>query len=209
MTPHAARILGTVLLGYTLALIPEWAAADDKPKPPDWSKYAYVTDLVGEIISADEKKITLRITWYVPQVQGGVNRRPPLVQNNRNFRNPYARNMNRPPRVTVKEQHHDYDLEFVPESLVRTKTLPPKYDDKGRRVNYTPKELEQLRQPPGVPGYAATVADLRPGTIAEVWVVRDKSIPAAKVTEDDLRVKYVLILSNNPLPLEPLPKGKD
>ena len=170
-------------------------------KPPDWSQYAYVTDLVGEIVKADDKKLTLRVTWFVQQVQGGINRRPNLNGNNRNFRNPFTPNRGRPPqmpRVTVKEQHHDYELEFVPESLVRVKSLPPKFDDKGKRVAYTPKELQELKQPRGVVGYSASPADLLPGTVVDVFIVRDKSIPAAKATEGDLRVKYALIIGTNP-----------
>ncbi len=205
MPARVTRVVATVVLGYALALFPVFSAAEDKSKAPDWSKYTQVTDLVGEVQSADEKKLTLRVTWYETQVQGGNNRRPPLTGNNRNFRNPYAPNMNRP-KVTVKERHHDYVLEFLPESLVRTKTLPPKYDEKNRRVNYTAKELQELRSPPGVVGYAASVNDLRPGTVVEVWLVRDKNIPAAKVTEDDLRVKYVLILSSEPNPLNNVEK---
>ncbi len=92
--------------------------------------------------------------------------------------------------------HHDYDLEFVPQSLVRHKTMPPKLDEKGRRVPYTDKESRDLRPPIGVPGYAATKAELTPGTIVEVILIRDRSISTAKATEDDLRLKYVYLLGH-------------
>ena len=52
----------------------------------------------------------------------------------------------------------------------------------------------------------AEVATWRPGTIAEVWVVRDKSISAAKATENDLRVKYALILGADPNPPKDIEK---
>src|SRR5262249_52505314 len=154
-------------------------------------------EVVGEIVKADESKLTLRVTWYVPQ-NGNNNKRPPLHQaNGNNVRNPYGQNKNRP---NSKEQHHDYELEFVPESLVRMKTLPPKLDENGKRVDYTQKEIDALRTPDGVPSYAASVADLTPGTIVDVRMVRDKSIPVAKMTEGDLRVKYAIILGKDPNP---------
>lgn len=216
MAARPARVVSTVVLGYTLALLPGLCSADDKTpakdpattttpaKAPDFSKYANVADVVGEIVKADNSKLVLRVTWFEQQVQGGNNnfRRPNLSANHRNFHNPYAPNGNRPPHVTVKEHHHDYELEFVPESLVRSNlsALPAKYDDKGKRVAYTTQELTDLRAPAGAPQYAASTSDLVPGTIVEVYVVRDKSIAAAKATEDDLRVKYAIILGKDPNP---------
>ena len=221
MSPRAARVLSTVVLGYTLAFLPGLRADDETPspskkkepapKPTDWSKYAYVSDVVGEIVKADSNKLVLRVTWSTTQTSGGG--RPNLSANHRNFHNPYAQ-MPRPPRVTVKQQHHDYELEFVPESLVRTKTLPPKFDDNGKKVNYKQKELDEIRAPSGAPGYAATVVDLVPGTIVEVIIIRDKSVPLAKATEGDLRVKYAIILGKDPNPpkdisnQKPAPKAK-
>ena len=42
--------------------------------------------------------------------------------------------------------------------------------------------------------------DLTPGTIVEVVLIRDRTIPAAKATEDDLRIKYVVIQGRDPNP---------
>ena len=111
--------------------------------------------------------------------------------------------------ANYKEQHHDYELEFVPESLVRAKTLPPKTNDSGKRVDYTQKELDELRAPEGAPSYAASSADLVPGSIVEVRMIRDKSITAAKATEDDLRVKYAIILGKDPNPPKDISNPKD
>lgn len=217
MLQRIVRTVCTVALGYSLALLPAVGGADDEksakptkepaPKAPDWSAYRTVGDVVGEVVKADDKQITLRVTWYQPQGGSGNNRRPPLSANNRNFRNPYASNRGRPSqgRAQMKEQHHDYVLEFVPESLVRTKKLPPKFDDNGKRAEHTQKDIDELRSPPGVTGYAANPYDLTPGTIVEIILIRDKSVAAAKATEDDLRVKYAIILGKNPTP----PKGAD
>lgn len=225
MRNRIVRTICTVALGYALALLPLICSADDKdgkPKPadtsrpPDWSSYSTVADVVGEVVKADDKSITLRVTWYVPQAKGGGgnnnnNRRPQLSKNNQNYRNPYARNGNRPrgTQVNYKEEHHDYDLEFVPQSLVRTRSLPPKFDDNGKRVFHDQKEIDTLRLPLGVTGYAASTYDLTPGAIVEVIIIREKSIPASKATEDDLRVKYAIVLGKNPNPPKDSTDSKD
>ena len=195
MFARTARVGCTITLGYALLLLPLFAA-DDKSKAPDWSGYTTVSTVVGEIVKADSKQLTLRVTWFVPQAKGGL-QKPALSINAHGYRNPFVPNMTKP-RPGFKEEHHDYELEFVAESLVRTKHLPPKLDEKGKRVDYTQKELDALRAPAGVTGFAASTGDLTPGTIVEVIMIRDKSIPAAKATEDDLRVKYAIILGKDP-----------
>ena len=84
--------------------------------------------------------------------------------------------------MQVKEHHHDYPLDYLPQSLVRTKTIPPKTDDNGKKVPHTQKEYDELRAPAGVTGFAASPSDLTPGTIVEVILLRDKTIPAEKAT---------------------------
>ena len=205
--------LGRAVAALALALLTTGgpvALGDDKkepaPKAPDWSNYTFVADVTGEVVRADDKKVVLRVTWYeAPQPKGGNNnnRRPNLGGNNRNFRNPFAQNMNRPNQQKgqqLKEKHEDYELEYVEQSLVRTKALPPKIDDKGKKVAYTQKELEEFRAPLGVPAYAASRSDVTPATYLEVYLVREKAIPAAKATEDDLRIKYAFILGKDPNP---------
>ncbi len=208
MSHALGRVAAALLLALGTGALPG-AFGDDKkdplPKAPDWSDYVFIADVTGEVVRADDKKVILRVTWYeAPQPKGGNNnnRRPNLGGNNRNFRNPFAQNMNRPKQANgqLKEKHEDYELEYVPESLVRTKALPPKFDDKGKKVPYTQKELEDARLPLGVPAYAASRSDVTPATYLEVYLVREKAIPAAKATEDDLRIKYAFILGKDPNP---------
>ena len=210
MSPRVVRVISTVALGYTLALIPALCAADTTPSEPrpkslgdqkltDWSNYCYVADTVGEIVRADAGRLVLRVTWYETHAQANRGGRRNLSGNHRNFRNPYASNMNRPKNVT-KEVHHDYELEFVTESLVRNKHLTPKAPGGGPAAQYTQAELDELRAPAGAPWYAASPADLTPGTIVEVIIIRDKHIRAENQKEDDLRVKYAIILGHDKNP---------
>ncbi|HEX4610420.1 MAG TPA: hypothetical protein VH092_19675 [Urbifossiella sp.] len=160
-------------------------AADEKA--PDWTGYTTVaTEVVGTVVKADDNAVTLRVKWYVPQ--GNGNRRPSLSGYNRSGR--------RPSGSQVKEVHHDYVLEYVPQSLVRHKAMPVKLDDKGKRIPWTDKESHDLRQPAGVPGYVGTKAEVTAGMVVDVIVIRDRKISAEKATEDDLRLKYVYILGS-------------
>jgi hypothetical protein len=55
------------------------------------------------------------------------------------------------------------------------------------------KELADAKKPVGMPHYAASRGDLQNGSTVEVILVRPLSVPAAKATEADLVVKYVVI----------------
>jgi hypothetical protein len=209
----ALRAGAAFALGLGLVVLP--AAAEDKPaedkpapspssssasKAPTFPGYVYVTDVVGEVVRASDSSITLRITWFEP-TQKKNNGRPNLSANHRHYRNPFATNMNRPhPTVQFKEVHHDYPLDYLPESLVRLKSLPPKLDENGKKVAHTQKEIDELRTPSGVTGYAANRSDVTSGTYVEVFLIRDKKIPAEKVSESDLRIKYAVILGHDPNP---------
>ena len=214
MSQRVVGIVCTVTFTAILAFYPTLNAADDKDtkpatstssdKPPDFSKYAFVGDAVGEIVKADDNSLTVRMTWLAqvnqpnkgrPQLQGGK------------YHHPHA-----PVPKGVKEEHHDYTIQFVPETQIRTKVLPPKTDDKGKKVDYTAKELETLKGKWSFPGYAASASDLVPGTIVEVHLMRDKSILASKATDDDMRVKYAVVLGkdqNPPKDITTPPKTKN
>lgn len=188
---RAGVAAGVGLVAVVMAGAGRAAAADEKA--PDWGGFATVADVVGTVVKADENAVTFRVTWYVPQ--GGTNRRPNLSGNHRNFHNPYGgRRPGGSGAAKPKEMHHDYVLEYVPQSLVRHKAMPVKLDDKGKRVAWTDKEAHDLRQPAGVPGYVGTKAEVTAGMVVELVVIRDKTIRADRATEDDLRIKYVYLL---------------
>lgn len=178
--------------GFALGVLGLTGVADDEkstPKPmpekaPDWSKYAPVTQVVGEVMEADENGLTLRLTQLVPNLSRGR-----------------GRGGARP-----KQVHEDHVLKYADEALVRWKQPPPKFDADGKKARHTSKEMAELRKPSGVPGYYAERTDLQQTHIAEVHLVRPKSIPAAKATPDDYLVKYVFILGETLTPTRPAKK---
>jgi len=160
----------------------------------DWSGYVRVTEITAEVVKADENGVTLRVSWLAPK--GRVTTRPHLHHSHGlTYTTPGG---TRPTSMTV--HHHDYTIPYAPEGGARTRTLPPKLDADGKRVEYTQEEREALRTPSNAPGYAAAKSDLTPGKIVDVTIVRDKMIAPEKVTESDLRIKYALIIGQDPNP---------
>jgi hypothetical protein len=190
MTQRIVNYGFTIALGLALVVLPAAIiAADDTKTPdkeppakaPDFSKYKLVKVLESvEVVKADDKKVTVKISYTVFK----PNPNPKLPGTN----------------VPMKK---DVDYSFLPESLVRTKVLPPKTDDNGKKVEYTVKEKAALKVPKDVVGYTANVSDLVAGSTVDIILVRDKSIPDAKATDDDLRIKYAIITA---LPTTPAPK---
>ena len=199
----ALRVGTAFALGLGLVSLPV-AAEDAKPtgdspaKAPSWSGYVYVADVVGEVVKANDSSVTLRITWMEPK-NANTGRRN-LSGNHRNFRNPFQPQSGRQQQPQFKEVHHDYDLDYLPQSLVRVKKLPAKTDETGKRVPVTQKELDELRAPAGVTGYAASRSDVTSGTILEVILIRDKTVAADKATDSDLRIKYAIVQGKDPNP---------
>lgn len=172
-------------------------ATEEKGKAPDFSSYKYVTTVWGEVVKSNESNVTLRIYWEALVKTPTGNHRPSLHSTTQHHHNPYA---TRRPNTQLKWEHHDYTIPFVPESLVRTKTLPPKYDLEGKKVAYTEAELDALKVPYSAAGYQASKSDLTPGTVVQMSVIRDKTIPIASVKDSDLRVKYAVIWGHDPNP---------
>jgi hypothetical protein len=203
MMRFVPKLLLAAGLGFIGIVIPESIAADPpketpaaSDKPADWSKFATVTDISGEITKSDSNGFTLRVTFYGPK--GGTNTRPQLSGGGQS-------RMRQPQMVA---QHHDYDLKYADGGVVRQMKLPPKApDEKGRKVEYTVKELENIKKPVGMPYYAADRSELQAGSIVEVRLVRPLSIPSAKVTEADLQVKYVVIHSVSKPTTDPAKKN--
>ena len=106
-----------------------------------------------------------------------------------------VRGGNGKPQMRLKE----LTLAFHDNGLVRWAKRPPKVNDKGKKVEYTDKEMRELKSPPGAPGYAAEREDLQPGSQIEVQLLRPKNIAADKLptlVETDFKVKYAVLLDD-------------
>lgn len=188
-------------LACILVLVPTLADAGDAPtggklevKPG--AGYVLVGDIIGTVVKADANGIVLRITQV--ELTGGNkggnvrpgNIRPggkansnPAQQQQQQMRRvlqAIQQQMRQAANVKVKETHHDYDLPFLEGVTVRTKVLPPNLDENGRPKPRTPEELQKLKGEGNLPFYAATVSDIQPGQIVEVYIVQPKNAAADK-----------------------------
>jgi len=138
-----------------------------------WGKFVDAGKITGEIekVQKDGSGFKLKVTKVTPP----AGRPRPGAQPN------------------VKSEEHDFL--FHDEGLVRWAKLPKKLDDQGRRTNWTPKEMQEFKLPPGAPGYGTPRTTLSPGQLVEVHYMRPKDVKPQDAVTSDYRVKYAIILS--------------
>jgi hypothetical protein len=113
------------------------------------------------------------------------------------------------PSATMKNKFEDLHYTFAEGGLTRWAKIGPKFNGlTGKKVPLTAKELEPFKLPKTAPGYAGDKTDLKPGDFVTLVLVRPKDIPAAKVKESDLKIKYAIIqrVLEDPVVKEPEPK---
>ncbi len=175
MATKIAMLLGIVLSAG-------WLAAADEKKPAettaDWTKYAAVSEVQGEIIKLEKNGFLLKIPGPPQQKTTGTG-------NNR--------------RVTmVPGKAIQMSFAYIDGSQIRWAKLAPKVDSNGKKVLRTAEEIAEFKKPAGVPGFAADPSDLKVGQILDLILVRPRDIPAAKATDADLVVKRATIVGEDP-----------
>jgi len=192
---HITRLTALVVVG--LFVLPLFAADDKKPddkkdvdkKGPELVKAGVLT---GKVLSIDETKRTVKLRLELPELnQNTVNamardqaeiQRVLLTE-----RNPQTRAQ----RVAQLQQsianhqrnlytikHHDLDVTSAEDVKVRLKNPPAKFDDKGKIVRYTEKELKDLKgDDPKLTGYNGEFSDIRPNGYIEVHLMKKKGTP--------------------------------
>ncbi|CAN5165607.1 hypothetical protein BH11PLA2_BH11PLA2_43060 [soil metagenome] len=151
----------------------------EKPaKPFDWSKFPKHSEASGELVKITETAITLRNV--VPERQG-----------------PYIRMKN----IDVEYTWHE-------QGVARRDKAPKFTNDKGLDRPGTPDELQKLRKPIGVPGFAMDRSELKTGDLIKVELVRPTAIPPSKIKPEDLMIKYAFMMGENPKPTKPLDPGE-
>jgi hypothetical protein len=173
-------------MGALFAISAFAMAADEKkaaPKPVeptagDWSKYVTVSEVQGEIVKIEKNGFLLKIPGPLQNKTTGTgrNRRTTLVPG-------------KPVEISVA---------FADGALVRWNKLPPKTDKDGKKLAHTADEIQELKKPYGVTGYAAERSDLKAGQYVDLIMVRSRDIPAAKATDADLLIKRATITGDDP-----------
>ena len=155
------------------------------PKTPgtgtSWGDYLTVGKVIAEVRSSDGDSLKMRVYWNtVTQGKTGTSsrgRRPSLGgHHGHTAQNPLTiarAAASAAKSVKVKTEHHDYDVGFFPDTMVKGAPMAPA-------------------------GATTQAGDLSPGTVIEAWVIRNKSIPAREARESDLKLKAVAVLGFNP-----------
>ena len=175
MVTKVAMLLGVVLSAGSLT------AADDKrpaETTTDWTKYAPVSEVQGEIVKLEKSGFLLKIPGPPQQKTTGTG-------NNR--------------RVTmVPGKAIQVSFAYIDGSQIRWAKIPAKLDSNGKKILRTAEEIAELKKPAGVPGFGADPSDLKVGQILDLILVRPREIPAAKATQADWIVKRATILGEDP-----------
>jgi hypothetical protein len=143
------------------------AAADkkDKPdsKPPTPGEFVSVGEVKAQLARAPGEKggsITLRFDQVAITNAGTVGRLMDLYHGRT--------------APQFKESHIDKPFDLTSDVKVRRMRLPPKTDEKGKKLQYTEKELKELKGDTNMRGYNADLGDLKPGQSVRVHVVKAK-----------------------------------
>ena len=92
--------------------------------------------------------------------------------------------------VPVGKNWTNLELPVHDDVQVRLAQPPAQFDDKGKPKKYTKKELDELRgSDKKLPGYTASLEDLKPGQMVKVMLVRKAGTPKVS-KKDDIPPEY-------------------
>jgi hypothetical protein len=168
------------------------SSGSTKPLDPnDPNLFVTTNVLTGQLnnLNVDAKTFTLHVTTKVlvpnQQAQQDLVRAQQDLQRAALERNPQARAQkvadanNRIAQAQanlqkVEEKSQDVNMQMHDDMVVRTLNLPAFFDDKGNPRKPTDDELKELQQPPGTPGFKATITDIQNGQTVQVAIGHKK-----------------------------------
>ncbi|HLW68714.1 MAG TPA: hypothetical protein VKS79_25575 [Gemmataceae bacterium] len=166
---RSVSFLGAMLVSLGLAF--NVFAADEKkdskePKEsPSASSYVSVNDVTVVISGASSNSVSIKVQGY----KGNAKR----------------------PQATTQ----DDELTFTSDVVIRQRHLPPKLDEKGKKIAYTSEELQKLKGKGGV-GYEASPSDLHTGQTVSLHLVKLKGAKGEDANK--LYVSKIIIESEPP-----------
>jgi hypothetical protein len=190
-------------------------AAKDKKEAAD--KMVASGLVTGKLIKwgngSAEKTIALQVTIQVPNpggIQNMANLQVQLAEASRDSdpRNRLRRMADVQAQIAIHQKdvvkNETHEMEFVPgdDMIVRLKDPPVKTDDKGKPRRLTDKERKELKgSDPKLPGYTASLEDLRNDEIVTVTLSKKKDSKTAtkeEKAENKPVVTMILIVADPP-----------
>jgi hypothetical protein len=102
---------------------------------------------------------------------------------------------------SIEEKQIDYRLGFNDQLKVRVATLPPVFDDNGKRRAYSAKELRELKGGANLPGYTAKLEDLKENQLVRIYFVKKKKADNVFMDKSEpiaLEATAIIILGESP-----------
>jgi len=97
-------------------------------------------------------------------------------------------------------EYQEHEIMTIDEVVVRLAEPAPKFDDKGKKVKFTAKELKELKgTDTKLPGYTGDFSDLRSNQMVQCSLVRDKaSLKPMKVGPKPKDADVEITVDNKP-----------
>jgi hypothetical protein len=163
-------------------------AKKDLDKPPvNTEKSVKLGQLTGKVIAVVESKKSLRLQLTFQTLeynQGAANN---IAQATVNYQLAIARRdvngaaqqqvyiaQQQANLYTPKTHHREIEIGTTEDVKVRRSNPPPKFDEKGKLVRHTAKELKELKGEGNLPGYSGEFSDLAAEQIVTVTLIRKK-----------------------------------
>lgn len=173
----------TLLVGLTLT---RSLAADDKTPPASDGpppQLRRAGEVVGKVVKASDKSIVFQLTQVELAKSGSSVRRPRL-----------------------KLVENEYELDFAEKATIRFRDLPMGPNGKPRQ--YSADEIAKLREPVALPGYKASLDDLRAGTVVRLTLSKVTRRDEPLVTAATILHEAPPVKDKPPAKDKPPPKGK-
>ncbi len=188
------------------------SSSSSSPAPPATTRkpvYITVGDLIGEVVEVNSDSIKLKVTWTsVTAPTGGAPVNPgnwnrgthprtakQLHEHQVKMQQAMARHM---AYVAAHSKVHvhksEYLFDFTADAQARLQNLPPKLNEDGKKVAYTPAEKQKLKGNPDIPGWKADISELKVGQVVEAHIVQLQT--ADKDKKDLLLARWALILND-------------
>lgn len=112
--------------------------------------------------------------------------------------------------VKIEKEEISFELRVQAKAPLRKQTLSLEYDDRGEVKQFTAEEKAKLKgKDSSLPGYAASMDEMKPGSLVKLSLNPAKSVSQKQAKEDPLSarptVKMVLLMPDPDMPTQKAP----
>jgi hypothetical protein len=190
------------------------SSSSSSPSAPTTTRkpvYITVGDLIGEVVEVNSSSVKLKVTWTtVTAPTGGAPVNPgnwnrgthprtakQLYEHQVKMQQAMARHMAYLAAHSKVHVHKsEYLFDFTDDAQARLQNLPPKLDENGKKVAYTPAEKQKLKGNPDIPGWKADISELKVGQVLEAHIVQLQTADKQSDKKDLLLLRWALILND-------------